>query len=402
MIKKSDFIWNTIGSLVSSILNAILLLFCTRINGTEVAGMFSISFATAIILNAIGDFGIRIYQVTDSKRKYKFQDYLMARIIVVSAMVLIGLVFVIVSGYTFEKLIICMLLILFKVVDNISESYQAEFQIDGRLDLGGKSIVIRNCVAMIFFLIVDIISKNIVLSCIALLLGNIIFFLLYDKKIIKKFTKYDLTLNKIAVTEIIKECLPLGISTLISMYITNAVKYAIDANGNYEMQTYFNIIYLPIFTINLVSLFVIKPILKPLGDYWNENNKKEFIRIILKIAGIIFVATLLIEGVCATIALPILSAIYGVDLSMYKMELIILVVSGFFYAMATLVFYALSTMRKQKQTTIAYVLTAVLAFVVPYFLVKNYGMMGTAISNLVITFVLFVILTIFFVEAYRT
>ena len=74
MVKKSEIIWNTLGSFVESLLSAVLLMFCTRLNGTEIAGMFSISFATATILNAIGDFGIRIYQVTDTNRKYKMQE----------------------------------------------------------------------------------------------------------------------------------------------------------------------------------------------------------------------------------------------------------------------------------------------------------------------------------------
>ncbi len=400
MVKKSEFIWNTIGSFISAILNAVLLLFCTRINGTEIAGIFSISFATAIILNAIGDFGIRIYQVTDTNRKYTFEDYLMSRIIAITIMVVIGIIFVICSGYDVQKLTITMLLILFKVIDNLSESYQAEFQINNRLDLGGKSIIIRNCFSMLGFVITDLITKNIILSCITLVVTNMLFYIIYDKKLIKKFVVNKSKINLTSVKHIIKECLPLGLSTLLSMYITNAVKYAIDANKDYDMQTYYNIIYLPTFIINLVSLFVIKPVLKPLGDYWNSNKHKEFMKVILKISGIIFVSTLLIELICSTIALPILTILYGVDLSMYKKELIILVASGFFYAMATLMFYALSTVRKQKQTTIGYAITALFSIVLPYFLVKKYNMMGVAISNLMITILLFFILFVFLLKAY--
>ena len=77
MIKKREFIWNTIGSLISSILNAIILAFCTRLNGIEIAGMFSISYATACILDSIGNFGLRIYQTTDTKRKNSFLSILL-------------------------------------------------------------------------------------------------------------------------------------------------------------------------------------------------------------------------------------------------------------------------------------------------------------------------------------
>ena len=184
MVKKSEIIWNTLGSFVESLLSAVLLMFCTRLNGTEIAGMFSISFATATILNAIGDFGIRIYQVTDTNRKYKFGDYLLARVFVVITMVIIGILFVNISGYTAEKLWICIALIMFKVIDNLSETYQGEFQLRNRLDLGGKSMVIRVSSSLIVFFITDVITKNVIFSCITFVLTNLTLFLLWDVRIL--------------------------------------------------------------------------------------------------------------------------------------------------------------------------------------------------------------------------
>ena len=162
MVRKKEIIWNTLGSFVEALLSAVLLMFCTRLNGVEIAGMFAICFATATILNAIGDFGIRIYQVTDTNRKYKFADYFSSRIIVIAMMVLVGIIFVIASGYTSEKLWICIFLILFKVIDNLSETYQGEFQLRERLDIGGKSMVIRISASLIMFFIAAILTKNII------------------------------------------------------------------------------------------------------------------------------------------------------------------------------------------------------------------------------------------------
>ena len=140
MEKKSGFIWNTAGSFVYSLLNAILLIFCTRLNGTEIAGIFSISYATGCILNAIGDMGIRIYQVTDTNRKYSFSDYFFSRCFAVVLMLVVAVIFVIASGYTNEKLFICFILILIRVIDNFSETFQAEFQLRRQIRYGRKSI----------------------------------------------------------------------------------------------------------------------------------------------------------------------------------------------------------------------------------------------------------------------
>ena len=396
MVKKSEIIWNTLGSFVESLLSAVLLMFCTRLNGTEIAGMFSISFATATILNAIGDFGIRIYQVTDTNRKYKFGDYLLARVFVVITMVIIGILFVNISGYTAEKLWICIALIMFKVIDNLSETYQGEFQLRNRLDLGGKSMVIRVSSSLIVFFITDVITKNVIFSCITFVLTNLTLFLLWDVRILSKFQKLEIKYDKNNIKEIILDCLPLAISTGLSLYIINATKYAIDNFGDYTMQTYFNVIYMPTFVINLVSAFVIKPFLKPFGDLWNSKEYLKFIKSISLIILILAGATICIDIACALLGVPVLSFIYGIDLSPYKMEMILLVISGFFYASATVMLYALSTIRKQKLTTIAYIITSVIALIASNICVNKWQMKGAIVSNMITTVTLFVLLVIFF------
>lgn len=396
MVKKSEIIWNTLGSFVESLLSAVLLMFCTRLNGTEIAGMFSISFATATILNAIGDFGIRIYQVTDTNRKYKFGDYLLARVFVVITMVIIGILFVNISGYTAEKLWICIALIMFKVIDNLSETYQGEFQLKNRLDLGGKSMVIRVSSSLIVFFITDVITKNVIFSCITFVLTNLTLFLLWDVRILSKFQKLEIKYDKNNIKEILLDCLPLAISTGLSLYIINATKYAIDNFGDYTMQTYFNVIYMPTFVINLVSAFVIKPFLKPFGDLWNSKEYLKFIKSISLIILILAGATICIDIACALLGVPVLSFIYGIDLSPYKIEMLLLVISGFFYASATVMLYALSTIRKQKLTTIAYIITSVIALIASNICVNKWQMKGAIVSNMITTVTLFVLLVIFF------
>lgn len=397
MIKKREFIWNTIGSLISSVLNAIILAFCTRLNGIEIAGMFSISYATASILDSIGNFGLRIYQTTDTERKNTFSEYLIARLFAVTLMVMIGIIFVIVTGYTEEKLYICLLLILFRAIENISETYQAEFQLNGRLELGGKTIVYRNIIGLIVFFILDYITKNIILSLIGFLITNIIIFMVYDARIIKNFTKINFKVNKENVIKIIKECIPLAISTLISMYVINAVKYAIDASGDYTMQTYFNILYMPTFVINMLSIFIIKPFLKPFGEYWNEKKYKKFVKIILAIVGVLALATICAEIGAYIVGIPLLNLLYGVDLGEYKIHLLLLIFSGFLYACANVLFNALGTMRAQKLTTIAYALVAIFALFVPEKLVELYGMTGASISCIIIMNLLFICMAAFFI-----
>ena len=402
MVRKSEFIWNVIASVCASLLSVILLFFVTRINGVDPAGMFAIAFATATVLNSIADFGMRVYQVTDTNRQHGFGVYLASRLVVDVCMVLCGVVFVIVSGYTAEKAAICLGLVGFRFVDAMSETYQGEFQLNGRLDLGGKSVFYRMFASMAVFAAVDMITKNIVIATIALLLTNAAVFFLYDIRLIRRYTREGFAFRKNEIRVVIKDCFPLFFSTFLNNYIVNAPKYAIDRLLTYEMQTYFNIIYLPTFTINLMSIFVLKPMLKGLGEMWNGKQYRRFLGIVAKMGVAIASMTLFVEAVCYLIGIPILSFIYNVELQQFKGDLLILVLSGGFSALSVALFYALTTMRAQKLVSIAYIAAAVCGLFLPNLLVAGWGITGAAISSVCIMIILAVILLgIFLLEWMR-
>lgn len=389
MVKKSEFLWNSIASLIASALSAILLLIATRVNGSDQAGMFAITFATATILNAIGDFGMRVFQVTDTKRQYDFWDYLNARFIVVIAMVIVALAFVFINGYEAEKALFCILLVLYRVFESVSETYQGEFQLNQRLDSAAISAVYRNTGAIVIFLIIDVLTKDIIVSILSMIVWEAVVAYFYDIRKMKHYISYKWRLNKEKVISLVFICFPTFFSTLLNLYIINAPKYAIDKVLTYEDQTVFNVIFLPTFTINLLSIFILKPLLLSMGTMWNEKRFDQFKKIIYKMVALIVITTCMVELVCYFIGIPMLTFIYGLDLAEFRNELMILIISGGFSALAIMFFYALTTMRCQKQVSIPYILSAIIALLICEPLVRTAGIYGASIASVLITFILF-------------
>ena len=64
---------------------------------------------------------------------------------------------------------------------------------------------------------------------------------------------------------ILWECMPLFIGSYLTLYVGNAPKYAIDDFLELKYQTYYGILYMPSFVINLLSGFVFKPLLVDLS-----------------------------------------------------------------------------------------------------------------------------------------
>lgn len=401
MVRKAEFIWNVIASVCASLLSVILLFIVTRVNGVDPAGMFSIAFATATILNSIADFGMRVYQVTDTNRQHSFGVYLASRLVVDVCMVVCGFAFVTVSGYTIAKSAICLGLVGFRFVDAVSETYQGEFQLNGRLDIGGKSVFYRTSAAIAVFAVVDVVTKNMIAATFALLLTNAVIWCCYDIRLVQRYTKERPSFQGAEIAAVLKDCFPLFFSTFLNNYIVNAPKYAIDKLLTYDMQTYFNIIYLPTFTINLMSIFVLKPMLKGLGEVWNGKQYRKFLEIVAKMGAAIMVMTILVEAVCYVMGIPILSFIYNVDLASYKGDLLILVLSGGFFALSVALFYTLTTMRAQKLVSLAYIAAAIAGLFLPDLLVAEAGIRGAAISSVCISAVLAVVLFGIFVLEWR-
>ncbi len=380
-----------------SALSAVLLLIVTRINGVDGGAVFSISFATATILYAIADYGMRVYQVTDAERTYDFWTYAAARLIVDILMIVVAVIFVGLSGYDREKASVCLLIVGFRFVDGMSETFQGEFQLNGRLDISGKSVFYRMLLSVAGFLCADMITKNLVFSFVIMAIINAVVFLLYDVRLIKDYVKMPAHANMRHAMTIVRECFGTFASTILNLYIINVPKYAIDKwLGNAE-QTYFNIIYLPTFTINLLSIFVLKPQLRSLGLLWTNREYKKFNSMVYKMLGLIAGITVVIMGVCYVVGIPLLSLIYGENLQGYRMELMILLVSGGFSAMTVMLFYTLTTMRCQNLAMVGYIIASAAGCILPWAMVKNMGILGAALSSVLIMLILFATLFIIYI-----
>ena len=137
------------------------------------------------------------------------------------------------------------------------------------------------------------------------------------------------------------------------------------------------------------------------AEYFNNKEYAKFKKIILKLNLALIGCTVLAEIACYLIGIPVLNLLYKVDLSQYKMHLMLMVLSGLFYAMSTIMFYLLGTIRKQKYTTYVYAITSVFALFISYTFVKQNAITGAVLSNVMIMFALLIGLTATFLYHYK-
>lgn len=377
-IEKKNIIWNILGTSVNAFVSLFLLIVVTRVNGEDVAGIFSFAFSVSLIFNVIGVYYGRVYQVSDNSNNSDY-DYLISKFIVCGIMMIVSLVFVLLNKYSAYKSMIIMMLCLLKCIEAFSETLYAIIQKNGNLYKVGFSFFIKGLLCIILFIWVDVLTKSLVLSIVSLICIHLLFIIFYDLKNVKKI-KINKSINHNNIKYLLKDGFYPFAITFLSLYIFNSSKYAIDLNLDNASQTVFGIIIMPATVILMFVQYMLHPYLNNITDFYNNKKYKELIAIVKKFLIIIAFLTFTGVFVSLTIAMPIFKIMYGLDLLKYKLHLVIIMFGAGFYGIVSLLMNIFIVMRKNKFQTLLLFIFSIIAFVLSYFLTKKYMLLGSSIS----------------------
>lgn len=391
--QREIYIWNAAGSAATSFSTLVLLLGVTRILGAVEAGIFSIGFALAQQVWSVVNCEMVTFQATDRKGKYSFAQYNGARILLFAASMIVIAVLTQVRGYDAYKSAVVILLCLYKCLDALSASFFALFQKNERLDIAGKSMTYKTCLSVAGFILGCCVCSQMIMPLIIMNGLYIIGIILFDLRYVGYYDKLSVKMNK-KIFQLLLDCFPLFIGSFMTVYICNQPKYVLDAVSTPEMQTIFNIIVMPAFVINLLSMFMFRPFLTWIALQWEEKRMNSFIKINVKLYGFILLCTAGCTFAGWLLGIPVLSLVYGVDLTEYRMELCVILIGGGMNAAAVLSYNVLSAIRHQKYILWAYVAAFLISLVISGPLIEKMAMMGASISY-AIPFLVIAIILIF-------
>lgn len=389
MDNKKNIIWNSLGSTLNCLSSLIFLVIVTRINGLNDAGIFSYGFATACLFFTISIYSTRAFQVTDLNEEHKSSDYLYNRLTTSAIMLIIALLFCLWRGYNLYKSSILLLLCFYKVVETIDETLYGIMQKDNRLDLAGKSMTYRSIINYIVFLVIDLLTNNLIIAIVGLIISYILFMVIVNRKYLKtvKVTKkaFSFKTNR--------ELLIIGWNTFLftffTIYLMNAPRYAIDFYLTEELQSIYGIIAMPAMVMSLLSQFIAHPFLVNISKSLQDNDKKSVKKVIRNLLLVLTILGVLVIGAAYLLGIPVLELIYGVELKAYKWDFMIIMLGALFYGLSILISYILIAMRKTFCQVIVVGLSSVLALFISNYLVKSQMIFGSAISYLIIMVVNF-------------
>ena len=377
---KKDFVWNTAGSLMYALTSLIFMIIATRAVGADGAGVFTFAFTVASLLQAIGTYAGRVYQVTENNKNITDSDFFYNRIISCVVMMLVGLVYIWIKDYSFNKVIIIIALTIFRCIDAFAEYLYAIIQRNNELYKTGKSLLYKAIIEDVFFLVIAYTTKNLFYACVSLVVINLLITILYDYRNAKKAGFKILPANNKNVMDIFIHGFWIFMSVFLLQYIYNASKYAIDTYMVDSFQTMFGIIIMPATFIYLLSQFVVQPYLVPINEMLKNNKIKDLNKLVMKTTFILLACEFIAIVLANFAGIPVLNFIYKVDVAAYKFDLLIIIFSATLYSCSYIIINILIAMRKTFVQMLSYLIVSITSFVASRVLVNYYGIRGASIS----------------------
>lgn len=199
-----------------------LLLIVSRLTSPSIADSFSIAFTLGQHeFLVIGLFGVRNFQATDVNESYSFSACFISRVMSILLMLVSLMLYMNATGFTNEKYWIIVFMVLYQTCDAISDVYQGEFQQKQRSDLAGKVLFYRSLSTIVVFILVLLVTGNLLVATISLFLTNLILSYFLDIRYYQlNFSRSSFNINSSwqGSLNILKLCLSLFISSFIINY----------------------------------------------------------------------------------------------------------------------------------------------------------------------------------------
>lgn len=317
-ISRRAYGWNLVGSLLFSLQSALFLLIVTRIGGADTAGGFVILYTVAQTLNAIGTWNLREYQVSDLREAFRFPAYYTARWITCLAMMAAAAGYGIIRGVDSEGFFVLLCLTGYRLVEDIEDVYHGAVQRAGRFDAVSLAMSLRIGISSLCFCAAYAASRSLRWASGALVISNLICWLILRRPLCRRFPALRPGLSPGPVPRLLWQGFPIFAGLFLYSYLINAPRYSLYALMPREAQTIFGVLFMPVFSINLLSAFLYRPKLVALTEAWNRGDGTAFRRAV-------GLQLMLIAGITGAIALfgitlgwKLLELLYGVGLAEWR------------------------------------------------------------------------------------
>lgn len=391
---KKNIIWNFLGLSINAFNSLFFLIIVNRINGANDGGIFSFAYSLICLLYFIATFYNRTFQISNEDKKISDKDFIITRVISCLLMIFITILLLDILKYKTYKSIIILSICIFRALEAFADVFYGIEQKNGKLYLSGQSMFIKGVMGIALFFVVDLISNNMLIALISLSIVNLMMIIFYDIPNSKKYISNEFDIKNIL--KIYRKTIPIFIFSFLNIYLINCSKYTLDFYETAQIQNVFGIILMPGTILSLCSQYILNPYLMDLTNNIKNKDYSKFKGKIKKLFLIIIFLGIICEVVAFYLGIPILNIIYGIDLTPYKVHLLLVILGSIFLALTAILSSALTIIKKNYIQMIIYIYNSIIAILLSIYLIKRLSIFGAVLNYLIVMIFQFISFYIFY------
>ena len=376
---RRNFLWNTFGQITYMMCQFLCGIFVVRLAGAQQSGFYNVALTVTNIFLSLASFGMYSFQVSDARGKYADSCYLRSRIVTCGAAVAACAVYTgfyhLTGTYGLMQCACIVLFLAYRMVESVTDIFNAVDQKNERLDIVGKTYAMRGVSSLGVFVLTLILTKNIVLTLTLMAAANVLLFACYTLPKTSPYYRRGAPAPG-SVRLLLAECLPLAAYSVLNTTTTSIPRLALsNVCGEVALGVY-NPVTQPVMLLQVCATYLFNPFITTFSVSFYENDKKRFDRAVLTVQAILLAmlpAGLIVAQVLGKWGLAVF---VGAGMEEYHALLAPMVVSA--VLTATNLFYSmiLTVMRGMKALLAANLLGIVVSLAVSTPCVTAWGMQG--------------------------
>jgi O-antigen/teichoic acid export membrane protein len=239
---RNSIAWMSLGQVVFALAQWATVVILARLGSVELVGIHALALALSAPVMIFSRLQMRQVLVTDATEARPFSDYLAVR----GGTTLLGgigvLAVAIIAGYSWTIVAVILAVGAAKAIENLSDVHYGLEQRRERLDLVGKSLILRALAGLAGFALGLVVTDSLSVAVVALAFGWAAVYWLYDRRVTRPWRRlHDLPAgglwrHRLALARL---GLPLGITVTLVSLNTNLSRYFIEAYfGTVELAAF--------------------------------------------------------------------------------------------------------------------------------------------------------------------
>ncbi len=382
---SKNIIWNTVGSLFLLACHWLITVLVVRLaNGTYFdAGLLSLAMSVTNVFSIIALFNVRNYQVSDTVNLYSSGEYVTHRLLTCSLAFALCLIVTLIGDYPLYTGACILVYLLLKLVENFADVLHGIAQKSWRLDVAGKSSVLRGVLLVTSFAIVYPLTQNLLLALLCMTLTTLLSLLLYDLNVIGRIERFSVSVAPGRMLKLSAICLPMVGYGFFVQSVSPFVKSVLERCYGEEQLGYYGSVTTIAVLVQSVTVMIFTPLVGIFDQAHRQGDRRKMRRLLLMVLFVLVGVTLLALLAVALLGEFAMVLLFGEEIRIYVYLLYPTIVASCLTALVWLMGMILVVIRDTKTLLLGSLVGWLIGVAMTLVLVPKTGFWGANASQIV-------------------